>query len=438
MKAGAEPHNNKNWDRRTMNDCDLRIAELRRQAEETLKSETLSMEKMPVEDVRKLVEELRIHQVELEIQNEELRSTQMALEQSRKEYSDLYDFAPVGYLTLNEDGRIVKANLTAAKQLGMERSILIGKPFNLYSAENSREELHLHLRNVFKTKQPHTCEIKLNGRSRTNSYVQLDSTHALDSDGQSLTRTTMTDISDRKLAEEELKAMAGRLENSNHELEQFAFIASHDLQEPLRKIQTFGNILGTKCSDKLDEQGKDYILRMQNSAKRMAELIRDLLKYSRVATRTDPLDTVDLREAVMEVVSDLEPRIHRLGANVEVFELPAITAEKSQMRQLFQNIISNALKFHGEEQARIKIHSQCTDYDCRIFVEDNGIGFDETFLDRIFVPFQRLHGRSAYEGTGMGLAICRKIVERYGGSIIAKSKPGKGSTFIISLPVKQD
>ena len=168
------------------------------------------MEKMPVEDVRKLVEELQIHQVELEMQNEELRSTQSELEQSKKEYSDLYDFAPVGYLTISEEGRIVKANLTAAKQLGIERSILIGKPFNLYAAENYGEELHLHLRNVFKTKEPHTCEIKLNGRSRTNSYVQLDSTYLLDSDGQGLTRTTMTDISERKQAEEDLKVSCGK------------------------------------------------------------------------------------------------------------------------------------------------------------------------------------------------------------------------------------
>ncbi len=419
-----------------MNDCDVRIAELRKRAAETLESKRSSMKKMPVEDVRKLVEELQIHQVELEIQNEELHSMQQELEQSKKEYSDLYDFAPVGYLSISEEGRIVKANLTAAKQLGIERSILVGKPFNLYAAENYGEELHLHLRKVFKTEKPHTCEIKLNGRSRTNSYVQLDSTYLLDSDGQGLTRTTMTDISERKRAEEKLKAFAGELERSNRELEEFAHIASHDLQEPLRKIQTFGNMLGTKCSDTLNEQGKDYLSRMQNSAKRMSELIRDLLKYSRVTSRPEPLETVDLREAVREVISDLELRIERAGANVEVFELPAIKAAKSQIRQLFQNLISNSLKFHGEELPHIKIYSQRTDHDCSIFVEDNGIGFDEMFLDRVFAPFQRLHGRNAYEGTGMGLAICRKIVERYGGSITAKSEPGKGSTFIITLPGK--
>ncbi|MGO9374382.1 MAG: sensor histidine kinase [Syntrophobacteraceae bacterium] len=421
-----------------MKDRNAKIAELRNRAMETLKSKSSSMEKMPVEDVRKLVEELQIHQIELEMQNEELRSIQYELEQSRKKYSDLYDFAPVGYLTINEEGRIVEANLTAAKQLGMERSILIGKPFNLYAAEDYREELHIHLRKVFKTKQPHTCEIKLNGRSLTNSYVQLDSTYLLDSDGQNLTRTTMTDISDRKQAEEKLKVFAGKLEQSNQELEQFAFIASHDLQEPLRKIQAFGNMLGNKCSDQLNEQGKDYITRMQNAAKRMQQLIGDLLKYSRVAARPEPLDTVDLREAVAEVISDLEPRIVRLGANVEVFDLPAIKAGKSQIRQLFQNLMVNALKFHGNDQPHIKIYSQRTDHDCRIFVEDNGIGFDEKYIERIFMPFQRLHGRSAYEGTGMGLAICRRIVERYGGSITAKGKPGEGSTFIITLPVKQN
>ena len=420
-----------------MKDRNAKIAELRNRAMETLKSKFSSMENIPVEDVRKVVEELQIHQIELEMQNEELRSIQYELEQSRKKYSDLYDFAPVGYLTINEEGRIVEANLTAAKQLGMERSILIGKPFSLYAAEDYREELHIHLRKVFKTKQPHTCEIKLNGRSRIYSYVQLVSTYLLDSDGQNLARTTMTEISDRKKTEEKLKALAGRLDLSNRELDQFAFIAAHDLQEPLRKILAFGDRLGTKYREKLDEEGKEYLIRILNASKRMQQFISDLLKYARVATHPEPSDTVDLREAVMEVISDLEIKIERFGANVEVFELPAVKGAESQMRQLFQNLIANALKFHGEAQPRIKIYSRPTGHDCRIFVEDNGIGFDEKYLDRIFEPFQRLHGKSAYEGTGMGLAICRKIVERHGGSITAKSKPGEGSTFIITLPLEQ-
>ena len=170
----------------------------------------------------------------------------------------------------------------------------------------------------------------------------------------------------------------------------------------------------------------------------MQQFISDLLKYARVATRPEPSDTINLREAIMEVISDLEIKIERFGANVEIFELPAVRGEESQIRQLFQNLIANALKFHGEEQPHIKIYSRLTDRDCRIFVEDNGIGFDEKYLERIFAPFQRLHGKSAYEGTGMGLAICRKIVERHGGSMTAKSKPGEGSTFIITFPLEQD
>jgi light-regulated signal transduction histidine kinase (bacteriophytochrome) len=247
----------------------------------------------------------------------------------------------------------------------------------------------------------------------------------------------MTDISGRKQADENLKVFAAKLEQSNRELEEFAFIASHDLQEPLRKIQAFGNRLESKCKHKLDEAERDYLVRIQNAARRMMQFIQDLLKYSRLAGGINPVGNVDLREAVMEVISDLELKIERTGADVEVSDLPAIEAEKSQMHQLFQNLIANALKFRREEQLHIKIYSRSTDNECRIFVEDNGIGFDEQYAERIFVPFQRLHGRSAYEGTGMGLAICRKIVERHGGNITAKSKAGEGATFIITLPVRQ-
>ncbi|MGO9019852.1 MAG: sensor histidine kinase [Syntrophobacteraceae bacterium] len=421
-----------------MKDLDAKIAELRRWAGETPESRRSSMEKVPIEDVGKLVEELLAHHVELEKRNEELRSVQWELEQSGKKYSDLYDFAPVSYLTISEAGSIVEANLTAAGQLGMEKSILIGKPFDLYVEQDCREELHLHLRKVLKTKQPRNCEMKLNGRSRIDCYVQLDSTYLQDSDGQNLSLTTMTDITDRKKAREKLKALVGRLESSNRELEEFACIASHDLREPLRKIQSFGNMLETKYSDRLDAEGKDYLIRMQNAVTRMQQLIRDLLEYAGVAGRPEPLDTVDLRQTVMEVISDLELNIETLGARVEVFELPAVKSVKSRIYQLFQNLIANALKFRGEKQPHIKIYSLRTDHEYRIFVGDNGIGFDEKYLDRIFVPFGRLHGRSAYGGTGMGLAICRKIVERHGWSMTAKSKPGEGSTFIITLPVEKN
>ncbi len=226
---------------------------------------------------------------------------------------------------------------------------------------------------------------------------------------------------------------------SNEELQQFAYIASHDLQEPLRKIQAFGDRLKNKYSEVLNEQGRDYIERMQGAAARMQFLIDDLLTLSRVTRKVQSFTLVNLAQVAKEVVSDLEVRIQQTGGRVEIGELPSIHAEPLQMRQLLQNLIGNALKFHRAAQTPVvKVYSISPATDLyQIFVEDNGIGLEEKYLDRIFNVFQRLHSRSEYEGTGMGLAICRKIVEHHGGSITAKSVLGQGATFIITLPIKQ-
>ena len=238
------------------------------------------------------------------------------------------------------------------------------------------------------------------------------------------------------------------LMRSNEELQQFAYIASHDLQEPLRKIQAFGDRLKLKHSNVLNEQGIDYLERMQSAAQRMQVLINDLLSLSRVTTKSQRFVTVDLNKVVQEVLSDLEIRIQQTKGRVEVDHLPTIDADPLQMRQLIQNLISNALKFHPKEEVSvIKIYSRSINNHIQppsnfspvsdtyeIVVEDNGIGFDEKYLDRIFNVFQRLHSRSEYEGTGMGLAICRKIVEQHNGSITAKSQLGHGAKFIVTLP----
>lgn len=249
-------------------------------------------------------------------------------------------------------------------------------------------------------------------------------------------------------SEKERESYVKKLAQSNRELEEFAFVASHDLQEPLRKIQTFGDRLKDKYGDGLGEGGRDYLERMQNASIRMQALIQGLLTYSRVTTRPEPFSPVSLTSLVQEVVSDLTVRIEQTRGRVEAGELPVIEASPYQIRQLFQNLLNNALKFHGEERPLIRVSGKKANRPLpkvggmnepciEILVEDNGIGFDEKYLDRIFLPFQRLHGRSQYEGTGIGLAICRKIVERHGGTITAKSIPGKGSTFIVILPVKQ-
>jgi signal transduction histidine kinase len=259
------------------------------------------------------------------------------------------------------------------------------------------------------------------------------------------------EIAERKRTEEKLKAYTLKLEQSNRELQDFAFVASHDLQEPLRKIQAFGDRLKLKYGESLTAEGIDYLERMQKAAQRMQTLINDLLAFSRVTSKAQPFTPVNIINVLQEVLSDLEVHIQKVGAQIEIGDLPTIDADPSQMRQLLQNLISNALKFRrGDETPVVKIWGCLLENNeplwtqelpphpmCQIMVEDNGIGFDEKYLDRIFTVFQRLHGRNEYEGTGVGLAICRKIVERHGGSITAKSVLGQGSTFIFTLPVKQ-
>ena len=248
----------------------------------------------------------------------------------------------------------------------------------------------------------------------------------------------------------ELQDLNQELERSNRELQDFAFVASHDLQEPLRKIQAFGDRLLTTQGSRLDDQGRDYLDRMHSAAGRMHTLINDLLGYSRVTTKAQPFKPTNLRKIADEVVGDLEARIEESGGEVVIEELPTIDADQVQMRQLFQNLIANAWKFRrSDAPVRVKMFSErlsgesgettsTTDGFVRIFVNDNGIGFDEKYLDRIFTPFQRLHARNEYEGTGIGLAVCRKIVERHGGTLTATSKTGEGSTFIVTLPATQD
>ncbi|HEX7183154.1 MAG TPA: ATP-binding protein [Thermoanaerobaculia bacterium] len=252
----------------------------------------------------------------------------------------------------------------------------------------------------------------------------------------------------------EVERINRELARSNRELESFASVASHDLQEPLRKITAFGDRLKSQCDEALSDKGRDYLERMQNAATRMQSLIDDLLAYSRVTTRGQPFVPVSLAAVTQGVLSDLELRIERTGARIEVGDLPTIAADPTQMRQLFQNLLSNALKFQRPGEApRIRVEARKLDgrsHDqpegtppgrngsaaIQIRVQDNGIGFDEKYLDRLFKPFQRLHGQSAYEGTGIGLAICKKIAERHGGSITARSAPGQGTCFLVELPVQ--
>jgi two-component system, LuxR family, sensor kinase FixL len=278
------------------------------------------------------------------------------------------------------------------------------------------------------------------GDLKTFSLVVSSAPLYLSDDGQTWGRIiTMTDLTERKRAEEEIRKYARQLERSNKDLQDFAFIASHDLQEPLRKIRAFGEILKDKYGDRLDEEGCNYIERMQSGEERMRKMINELLAYSRVATKAQPFEPVDLDKVIHEVLSDLEIQLNQTGGGVEVDKLPVIDADPMQMRHLLQNMLSNALKFHQKENApQITVKAaRVNGSKVQISIKDNGIGFSMEHADVIFKPFQRLHGRSEYTGSGIGLAICSQIVERHNGEIIVNSAPGQGSTFTIILPVRQ-
>lgn len=253
------------------------------------------------------------------------------------------------------------------------------------------------------------------------------------------------DLSELRRAEDTMKAQADKLKAHNSELQQFVYVASHDLQEPLRKILAFGDRLKTAISDSLDERSELYLERMLSSAERMQKLINDLLGLSRVHTLGKDSEKIDLNYILADVLSDLEILIKENRATFEIATLPMVAADPTQMRQLFQNLIANAIKFHrpGTPPVITITSTVCSETGsfgivdrCQIDVTDNGIGLEQQYEHKIFEPFQRLHGRSEYPGNGIGLAICHAIVKRHNGSIRVKSELGEGATFQVTLPLQ--
>jgi light-regulated signal transduction histidine kinase (bacteriophytochrome) len=256
-------------------------------------------------------------------------------------------------------------------------------------------------------------------------------------DGGKVIFGTCEDITERKVMERQLEDYSKELERSNRDLEDFAAIASHDLQEPLRKIMNFGDRLAAFFEEPNPDRARDYLGRIQRATQRMQEFIENLLEYSRITTRARPLELVELQRLIREVVTLFDIRLSNSGGEVSVGPMPNLMADEFQMRQLFQNLIGNAIKFRRPGVPPVvSVSAQELPGVYEITIEDNGVGFDEKHLDRIFKPFERLHARSEYEGSGMGLAICKKIVDRHGGTLSARSRPGEGTRFILSFPIK--
>jgi two-component system sensor kinase FixL len=388
-------------------------------------------------------EKLQPALTEHEHARDELRISQARL-------SGILDSAMDAIITIDADQQITFFNGAAERMFLHAAEAVIGQPLTIVLPQRYHSAHYLHVRAFGQTNVTRRTMGALGDitgvRSDGTEFPIEASISQFDVAGQKRYTVILRDITERKHAEERLRAANARLEQSNRELQDFAYVASHDLQEPLRKIQAFGDRLQQRYGDVLEEEGRDYLERMQRAAERMQTLIDDLLTFSRVTTHPQPVVSCDLALVAREVVVDLEMRVEQTGGTIEIGDLPVIQADPLQMRQLLQNLISNALKFQVPQRAPVitvsahivgETQTFGTTPVCVLEVRDNGIGFDEKYLDRIFTPFQRLHGRGEYEGTGMGLAICRRIAERHGGNITATSKPGQGSVFIVRLPTAQ-
>jgi chemotaxis family two-component system sensor kinase Cph1 len=533
---------------------------LRERAEEVTRENAASpesQEPLSPQETRQTLHELRVHQIELEMQNEELRRTQVELDNARERYFDLYDMAPVGYCTISKNGLIKEANLTAATLLGVARSALVRRPFTIFILKKDLDTYYMHSKPLFETGAPQVYELRMVKKDAAPFWARLEATREEDADGTTLCRVTVSDITERKRAEEKIAfseallnatldsipdiigiqnpdhtivrynhagykflnlapekvhgrkcyELIGRnipcdecatekalntkkleqiekhlpeygvyldcrsnpvlndkgevefiveqlqditerkraeqalvkksedLARSNADLAQFAYVASHDLQEPLRTITRFVQLLEKRYHGKLDQDADEFIGFIVSGTKRMQQIINDLLAYSRVNTKREPPNIMKIEDAIQIAMQNIKYVLEESGGTVIYDEMPSIIADETQMTQLFQNLIGNALKFHGEEAPRVEISAVRKGDDWIFSVRDNGIGIDPQYNDRIFEIFQRLHTCEEYPGTGIGLAIAKKIVERHQGHIWVESLPGKGSTFNFTLPV---
>lgn len=388
----------------------------------------------------------------------ERKQAEDAIRDSAALFKQVLELLPVGVWILDSQGIVTTRNPAGYRIWQGERYLTAGQSANdvgwwMDTGERIKADEWASTRAVAKGETSIDESIEIECFDGSHKFI-LNSAIPIRDDDDKVTGAIVVnqDISSLKETEATLRRYADALEKNNQDLEQFVYMASHDLQEPLRKIQAFGDRLQLRTQDVLDETARDYLMRMINASFRMRNLIEDLLVYSRVSTQALPFRTVDLNAVVASVLSDLEIAIERTNARINVGNLATIGGDTLQLSQMFQNLISNALKFHKPDQEPIiDIHSRFLDLSKRpiaednrsqsayveITVADNGIGFDPKYADRIFKMFQRLHGHSEYEGTGIGLAICQKIVERHKGTIVGHGLVNGGATFVVTLPMDQ-
>jgi len=354
------------------------------------------------------------------------------------QFRQLLEAAPDAIVIVGPQGDIVLVNRMAENLFGYTRDELIGQPVERLIPVRFREGHQQHRDSYIHDAhtRPMGTGLELFACRRDGSEFPVEiSLSPLQTPAGMLVTSVVRDITERKQVQQALQHHAEELERSNAELEQFAYVASHDLQEPLRMITSYSQLLERRYRDRLDGDALEFIDYVVDGAKRMQELINDLLAYSRVGTRGREFESVDVEAVYKRVLGNLQLAIEEQHAEVSHDPLPMVQGDGLQLVQLFQNLIANAIKFHGDAQPKVHVSVESGNDEATFCVHDEGIGIEPQYVERIFQVFQRLHGKGRYPGTGIGLAICKKIVERHGGRIWVESQPGQGSKFYFTLPL---
>ncbi len=353
------------------------------------------------------------------------------IKQSRELFRILFYRSPIGTYII-QDGQFRLVNRQFAYILGYEEDELIGRPSLSFVLPEDRDAVRENAVSMLKGGSSLGYEFRVVNKQAKIKWV-METVVPIYYRRKRATLGSLIDVTERKQMEERLKQITDEMQCSNTELEQFAYVISHDLQEPLRMVSSYTQLLAKRYSNKLDADADEFIAYAVDGAKRMQTLLHDLLDYSRVGTRGKPFSLVNCEHIVEQAMANLKIAIEECGASVSYDVLPTIMGDEGQLVRLFQNLIANAIKFRREEAPQVRISAQRRNNTVTFSVNDNGIGIDPQHSQSIFEIFRRLHTRDEYQGTGMGLAICKKIVERHGGHISVQSQPGQGSTFYFSV-----
>jgi len=367
------------------------------------------------------------------------REAETALRESEQRFRLTFELAASGIAHVGLDGCFVRVNRSLCDILGYSTEALVGRSVKEVSYLDDRDLTDSQRRRV-RRGEVESARFEKRYVRKDGSIVWVDLAIALARDPAGVPQYEIAifdDITERKHAEAALRQAHEELQRSNAELAQFAYVASHDLQEPLRMVSSYTQLLLRRYGDKLDGNAQEFMAYIVDGAARMKQLIEDLLAYSRVGTRSREFHPLAVEAPLRRAINNLRASIEEAGASITYDALPTVEADELQLSQLFQNLIGNALKFRSASVPRIHVSAKEAEHEWELAVKDNGLGIEPPYFERIFMVFQRLHNKGEYPGTGIGLAICKKVVERHGGRIWVESQLGEGSRFMFTLPKKQ-